>query len=108
MPGLPLWGNASAQRAPEARYDEPALPHRRRLRRKSMEERDDRYVLARGEEGARRLRVVNRVHGPDTEALLRRAGLVPGMRVADVGCGIGMVSAWIAAQVGAEGEAVGI
>lgn len=69
---------------------------------------DDRYVLARGDEGAYRLRVVNSVHGPDTEALLLRAGLRPGLRVADVGCGVGVVTAWIGQQVGPEGEVVGV
>lgn len=69
---------------------------------------EDRYVLARGEEGAYRLRVVNRVHGPDTERLLRTAGLRPGMRVADIGCGVGAVTAWIAREVGPDGEVVGV
>jgi SAM-dependent methyltransferase len=69
---------------------------------------DDRYVLARGDEGAYRLRVVNSVHGPDTEALLLRAGLRPGMQVADIGCGVGAVTAWIAGQVGPTGTVVGI
>lgn len=69
---------------------------------------DDRYVLARGDEGAYRLQVVNSVHGPDTEALLLRAGLRPGLRVADIGCGVGAVSTWIARQVGPAGEVVGV
>jgi ubiquinone/menaquinone biosynthesis C-methylase UbiE len=69
---------------------------------------DDRYVLATGEEGAYRLRVVNSVHGPDTEAFLLRAGLRPGMRVADVGCGIGTISCWMGEQVGQAGSVVGV
>jgi SAM-dependent methyltransferase len=69
---------------------------------------DNDYVLATGEEGARRLRVVNAVHGPDSERLLRRAGLGGGMRVADIGCGTGMVSAWIAKEVGPDGELAGV
>jgi len=70
--------------------------------------RDDRYVLATGEEGAYRLQIVNSVHGPDTERLLLRAGLIKGMRVADVGCGIGTISAWMAKQVGPNGEVIGV
>jgi ubiquinone/menaquinone biosynthesis C-methylase UbiE len=73
-----------------------------------MSTADDRYVLARGDEGAYRLRVVNSVHGPDTEALLLRAGLRPGLSVADIGCGVGAVTAWIARQVGPAGEVVGV
>ena len=45
--------------------------------------------------------VVNEVHGPDTRAFLQRAGLKSGMRVADIGCGIGTISCWMAEQVGA-------
>lgn len=69
---------------------------------------ESRYVLATGEEGAYRLQIVQSVHGPDTEAFLRRAGLAEGMRVADIGCGIGAVSVWLAERVGAAGEVWGI
>ncbi len=68
----------------------------------------ERYVLATGEEGADRLRVVHSVHGPDTEAFLWRAGLAAGMRVADIGCGAGIISCWLAEQVGPEGAVVGL
>ena len=66
------------------------------------------YVLATGNEAAHRLGVLHQVHGPDTEAFLIRAGLKPGMRVADVGCGVGIVSRWIARQVGDSGSVTGI
>lgn len=68
----------------------------------------ERYVLATGSEGEERLAVVNEVHGPDTRAFVLRAGLTQGMRVADIGCGIGTVSCWMAAQVGASGAVVGV
>src|SRR5581483_6777653 len=68
----------------------------------------ERYVLATGDEGAYRLQIVQSVHGPDTEAFLRRAGLAPGMRVADIGCGVGILACWLAEQVGPEGEVVGV
>lgn len=68
----------------------------------------DRYVLATGEEGAHRLKVVNTVHGPDTEAFLLRAGIRSGMRVADIGCGIGTISCRMAEQVGPGGSVTGI
>ncbi len=66
------------------------------------------YVLATGTEAEYRLGVVNAVHGPDTERFLRAAGLAPGMRVADVGCGVGIVARWIAQQVGPNGCVVGV
>ncbi len=69
---------------------------------------EERYVLATGSEGEDRLAVVNEVHGPDTRAFLLRAGLKPGMRVADIGCGIGTISCWIAEQVGVDGTVTGV
>ena len=68
----------------------------------------ERYVLATGEEGAYRLRIVNSVHGADTETFLRRAGIAPGMLVADIGCGIGTISCWLAEQVGPTGKVAGV
>jgi SAM-dependent methyltransferase len=63
-----------------------------------------RYVLATGDEGEGRLRIVNAVHGPDTLEFLRLAGIRPGMRVADIGCGAGLVSVELARMAGEEGE----
>ncbi len=66
------------------------------------------YVLATGDEAEHRLEVVHSVHGPDTEKLLFRAGICPGMRVAEIGCGIGVVSCWMARNVAPDGEVVGV
>jgi SAM-dependent methyltransferase len=65
-------------------------------------------ILATGEAGSHRLRLLDLVYGPGTRAFLRRAGLRPGMRVADLGCGIGTVTCWLAEQVGLEGSVTGI
>jgi ubiquinone/menaquinone biosynthesis C-methylase UbiE len=43
-----------------------------------------------------------------TERLFIQAGIAPGMRVLDVGCGSGDVAILVARLVGAEGEVVGI
>lgn len=69
---------------------------------------DTRYVLRRGDEGARRLRLLARVKWPGTRALLRRAGLGPGMRCLDVGCGTGQVTLKMARMVRPGGQAVGM
>lgn len=45
---------------------------------------------------------------PITERLLRSAGLLPGMRVLDVGCGTGAVSVLAAKLVGPDGMVTGI
>lgn len=47
-------------------------------------------------------------YGPFTRRLLRRAGIGPGMRVLDVGCGPGDVSFLLSELVGGKGSVVGI
>lgn len=68
----------------------------------------DRYVLAVGEAGARRLQLLDRVYGPATRRLLADVGLRPGMHVLDVGCGTGPVTRFLATTVGNSGSALGI
>ena len=46
--------------------------------------------------------------GPLSERFLRNAGIAPGMRVIDVGCGAGDVSFLCSALVGPTGEVVGV
>jgi SAM-dependent methyltransferase len=66
------------------------------------------YVLATGEAAAYRLHLLHNLYGPGTRRVLLEAGLRPGMRVADLGCGVGMVTALLADLVGPQGHAVGI
>ncbi len=66
------------------------------------------YVLVTGEAGAARLRLLHVVYGSSTEALLTDLGLVPGMSAADIGCGTGTVSRWLAGRVGGAGVVVGV
>lgn len=66
------------------------------------------YVLQTGDAGAERLRLLARVKGPTTLALLHRVGLADGMRCLDVGCGIGAVTLEMAQRVGPRGQAVGV
>jgi SAM-dependent methyltransferase len=66
------------------------------------------YVLATGEAAAYRLRILHELYGLGTCRVLLQSGLDRGMRVADLGCGIGMVTELLAELVGAEGRVVGI
>jgi SAM-dependent methyltransferase len=66
------------------------------------------YALATGGEAAYRLRLLHGLYGPGTRRVLLEAGLQRGMRVADLGCGVGMVTALLAYLVGPEGQVVGI
>jgi SAM-dependent methyltransferase len=53
-------------------------------------------MLAVGERGATRLRLVDNIFGPATREFLLACGLKRGWRVAEIGCGVGLVSLWMA------------
>ena len=66
------------------------------------------YVLATGPAAAPRLRILHNLYGPGTRRVLLEAGLRPGVRVADLGCGVGLVTALLAELVGPGGQVVGL
>ena len=66
------------------------------------------YPLGYSELEARRLAERGALLAPLTRDVFQRAGLGPGMRVLDVGCGIGDVSLLAATMVGAQGSVLGI
>lgn len=70
--------------------------------------RDERYVLGHSEEEQRRLDAQGAAIRPLTERLLREAGIGPGMRVLDAGCGTGDVTLLLAELVGPTGTVVAV
>lgn len=66
------------------------------------------YALGHNHDELQRLIGQSRFLGELTEELLRAAGLRPGMRVLDVGCGAGDVSFLAASLVGRDGSVVGV
>src|SRR5262249_33902026 len=66
------------------------------------------YVLATGTAAARRLEILNNVYGPGARRVLTQAGIRRGMRVADLGCGVGLVTQLLAQIVGPDAEVVGV
>ncbi|HEX7018941.1 MAG TPA: methyltransferase domain-containing protein [Gemmatimonadaceae bacterium] len=68
----------------------------------------DDYVLATGVHGKERLHLLDRVYRDTTHRALLAAGLAPGMRVVDIGCGVGDVTCWVAARVGPNGHVTGL
>jgi SAM-dependent methyltransferase len=69
---------------------------------------DSAYVLGHAPGEVRRLIDQAAILRPITERLLRRAGIKPGMRVLDIGCGAGDVSLLAGDLVGTTGTVVGI
>lgn len=74
----------------------------------SFRSTDADYVLGRSEAEHRRLVEQAAFLRPLTERIFRAAGVGPGMRVLDVGCGMGDVSFLVAELVGPSGSVVGI
>ena len=68
----------------------------------------DRYALRGGKWGYDRLILLSRDRWPDTKALFDRAGLGPGMKCVDLGCGGGEVTYEMARLVSPTGSVVGI
>jgi tRNA A58 N-methylase Trm61 len=66
------------------------------------------YVLGHTDREQRRLIRQARVLAPATEHFLRDAGIVSGMRVLDIGCGMGDVTMLVAQLVGPQGKVVSI
>jgi SAM-dependent methyltransferase len=66
------------------------------------------YSLATGAPAAKRLQILHSLYGPGARRVLIEAGIQRGMRVADLGCGVGMVTALLAELVGPSGQVVGI
>jgi SAM-dependent methyltransferase len=73
-----------------------------------MSGRPEHYILATGSPEVERLRLLQEVYGPGTEAMLHHAGLRDGLRVVEIGCGNGNIACWVAEQVGTRGKVVGI
>jgi SAM-dependent methyltransferase len=69
---------------------------------------DDEYLLGHSTHELGRLSAQARLYEPFVLSFLRAAGIEAGMRVLDVGCGGGDVSALVAGLVGPTGEVVGI
>jgi ubiquinone/menaquinone biosynthesis C-methylase UbiE len=69
---------------------------------------EDAYVLGHSEQELRRLMLQAENLRPITTRLLREAGLAPGMRVVDFGCGVGDVALLAAEIVGPTGTVIAI
>lgn len=73
-----------------------------------MVEAVERYVIRGGREGYNRLLLLARASWPDTAALFSRAGIRPGMKCVDLGCGGGEVTFELARAVAPGGFVTGV
>ncbi|PXY20774.1 class I SAM-dependent methyltransferase [Prauserella muralis] len=69
---------------------------------------DETYLLGSDDEELRRLEHQAEILAPATRAVLRMAGIEPGMRVLDLGTGAGDVAFEVASLVGPTGSVIGI
>ncbi|WP_329034136.1 class I SAM-dependent methyltransferase [Streptomyces sp. NBC_00178] len=75
---------------------------------RALEQPSSDYLLSHSPTETDRLVLQARLYDPITEQVLRQAGIRPGMRVLDVGCGAGDVSFLAAGIVGPTGAVTGV
>jgi SAM-dependent methyltransferase len=73
-----------------------------------VELRQSEYFLGHTDREQRRLIRQAQVLSPATNHFLREAGIAPGMRVLDIGCGMGDVAMLVAQLIGPEGRVISI
>lgn len=66
------------------------------------------YVLATGQRAAERLRLLDQIARHGTRELLAKVGLGPGWKVAEIGCGSGLVVLWMAQRVAPGGRVTAV
>lgn len=70
--------------------------------------RQDKYEFEVGQKGQEGLDILDIMFNPNTQKHILAAGLKPGLRVLDIGCGRGAMSLWLANNVGSSGNVVAI
>jgi ubiquinone/menaquinone biosynthesis C-methylase UbiE len=68
----------------------------------------DSYALKTGRAAVRRLHMLHDIYSPTGRRVLLKAGLRAGMRIADFGCGVGVVTRMLAEMTGPSGSVTGI
>lgn len=69
---------------------------------------NEKYFIDIGEEGSIGLTRLDYCFNKNTQDFLLKAGLKPGMKMLDIGCGSGIMTSWIAQQIGKNGKIIAI
>lgn len=69
---------------------------------------DENYCFEVGEDGAKGLSMLDTLFNESTQQFLMDAGIRKGMHVLDIGCGSGVMTRWLAEQVGSQGSVTAI
>ena len=70
--------------------------------------KENNYIIGVGKDDEERLSLLNELFGKTSKDLLLKAGLTPGMRILEVGCGTGNMTRWIAKQIGDNGHVTAV
>ena len=68
----------------------------------------EKYCFTVGEQGQESLGLLEKGFNEQTQYFLQKHGLKPGMKVLDIGCGLGFMTQIIAERVGDSGKVVAI
>src|SRR5262245_60057767 len=68
---------------------------------------DNSYVIRGGAQGRERLKILSRIMHDSTTSLFDRAGIAPGMKCLEIGCGSGDMSIELSRRVGPNGHVLG-
>ena len=69
---------------------------------------NEKYIAEIGKQGSEGLGRLDYCFNPTTNEFLLKSGLRQGMSVLDIGCGSGIMTCWIANQVGSNGKVIAI
>lgn len=58
------------------------------------------YFLARGEQDSERLSIINKLYNPKAIEFMKQSGLEPGMKILEIGCGMGLMAIELSRIVG--------
>lgn len=69
--------------------------------------KQEKYILAVGDKDAKRLEIMNRILNPNSQRFINEY-IRTGMQILEMGCGVGIMTCWLAQQVGEQGKVIAV